>query len=136
MKKMRKMEKNTQGSNKSISDKADADSVLGGFGGLENQMNPTPNPNSLTGYKAAEMLLCAVAIILGLLYLYTDIITLDLLLPIFSFGMAVITLLRYLDTKVVGKRNGKTAKLSYLPTAFAAILTLFVIGATLVYFRG
>lgn len=84
-----------------------------------------------TKYVAAEMVLCIVAVVMGLLYLYTDTITLDVLLPAFTIGMAVITVLRYLDGKAC-KRQGFIGNISVL---FSALLTLLVAFVTFIYFR-
>ncbi len=84
-----------------------------------------------TRYVAAEMVLCLIAVVMGLLYLYTDKVTLDVLLPAFTIGMAAITVLRYLDGKAC-QRKGFIGNISVL---FSALLTLLVAFVTFIYFR-
>ncbi len=84
-----------------------------------------------TKYRAAEMVLCILAIVLGLLYLYTDYVSLGVLLPAFTVGMAVITVLRVFDAK----KSGLKGWVAYISAVFSGLLTLLVGGVTVVYFR-
>ncbi len=119
------------------------------YPGFDENMFPTDNNDSrlsvaparpFTKYRAVEMGLCAAAIILGLLYLYTDLVTLGLLLPAFSVGMAVITALRVLDGREALAKNGSTGKIgraaAYFPAVFSGFLTVVVIIVTAAYFSG
>ena len=89
------------------------------------------NVRPFTKYRAVEMALCLAAIVMGLLYLYTSAVTLGVLLPSFTAGMAVITLMRYLDAK----KSGGRGFIAYIPTVFSALLTVLVAAVTVVYFR-
>ncbi len=119
------------------------------YPGFDENMFPDAGAESQTGtrpftftkYRAVEMGLCVAAIILGLLYLYTDLVTLGLLLPVFSVGMAVITALRVLDGReAIAKNEGDTGKIgkaaAYFPAVFSAFLTVVVIIVTAAYFSG
>ncbi len=118
------------------------------YPGFDENMFPTNDANTpisttrpFTKYRAVEMALCIAAIILGLLYLYTDLVTLALLLPAFSVGMAVITALRILDGReALAKNTTSTGKIgkaaAYFPAAFSGFLTIVVIIVTVTYFTG
>ncbi len=121
------------------------------YPGFDENMFPTTDTKlpvaptrPFTKYRAVEMGLCVAAIILGLLYLYTDAVTLTLLLPAFSAGMTVITALRVLDgrealTKNIqsGSDTGKIGKAAaYFPAVFSGFLTTVVLIVTIAYFSG
>ena len=108
------------------------------YKGFDENMFPEPdekmnvgNDRPFTKYRAVEMALCLAAIVMGLLYLYTSAVTLGVLLPSFTAGMAVITLMRYLDAK----KSGGRGFIAYIPTVFSALLTVLVAAVTVVYFR-
>ncbi len=129
-------------------DKQDASEKNAAYSGFDENMfplddspqNPQMNPRPFTKYRIVEMGLCVAAIVLGLLYLYTDVVKLGFLLPAFSAGMAVITALRYLDGREAASKNqsngkvGKTA--AYFPAVFMGFLTAVVIVVTIAYFTG
>ena len=75
-------------------------------------MNQTPDPNRLnmagrpfTRYRAAELVVCAIAVVLGLLYLKTDTISLGFLLLFYCFCFLAIPVLRWLEGKKLGPRG-------------------------------
>ena len=90
------------------------------------------NTRPFTKYKIAELILCAAAVILGLLYLYTDpkLIPLSVLLPVYSLVFCAIVPLRWKDLKA----SGLTGGFAVFTTAVWAFLALAVIAATAVYF--
>ncbi len=83
-----------------------------------------------TRYKIAELIVCVIAVVCGLLYLYTDVIGLAVLLPMYALLFAAVTYCRYKDTKALGG-HGFAA---YLTTACWGFLTVCVAVATAVYF--
>lgn len=83
-----------------------------------------------TKFKAVELAVCGLAVILGLLYLYADFMNLALLLPMYCAAFASVTVLRYLDTKATGGRGF----VAMLPVVCWAVLTVAVIVATGAYF--
>ena len=97
---------------------------------LEGTLN-IGNVKPFTKYRAAELILCGIAVILGLLYLYADaLIPLGVLLPLYCVGFFGITVLRYLDAKATGSRGVFTA----LVIACWAALGIAMVIATVVYF--
>ena len=89
------------------------------------------NVRPFTKYRAAEMALCLAAVVMGLLYLYADAISLSVLLPSFSAGLFVITVLRAMDAKATGAKGF----VGTVPVVFSALLTVLVIVVTIIYFR-
>lgn len=97
---------------------------------LEGTLN-IGNVKPFTKYRAAELILCGIAVILGLLYLYADaLIPLGVLLPVYCADFFGITVLRYLDAKETGSRGLFTA----LVVACWAALGIAMVIATVVYF--
>ena len=91
---------------------------------------PVPGVKPFTKYRLAEVILCALAVVGGLLYLYTSLMPISVLLPAYTVGLGVITALRYLDMK---KSGGKGA--AYLiPVAFSGLLTILIAVVTVMYF--
>ena len=84
----------------------------------------------LTGYRLAEIVLCLVVILVGVLYLYTDMVSLWLLLPVFLAVFIAIPVLRYLDER---KRGVKGMALG-LSVGIAALPAVVVIIAIIAYF--
>ena len=78
----------------------------------------------LTGYRIAEIALCLVVILVGVLYLYTDIVSLWLLLPVFLAVFIAIPVLRYLDERKRGIRGlalGLSVGIASLPAAVVIV---------------
>ena len=81
----------------------------------------------LTGYRIAEIALCLVVILVGILYLYTDIVSLWLLLPVFLAVFIAIPVLRYLDERkrgIGGMALGLSVGIAALP---AVVVTVAII---------
>ena len=97
------------------------------------KLNVAQNTRPFTKYKIAELILCAAAVILGLLYLYTNpkLIPLSVLLPVYAGVFCAIVPLRWLDLKASGLKGG----FAVFTTAVWALLALAVVAATVVYFR-
>ena len=87
-------------------------------------------PPVFTGYRLAECMVCLAVILLGVLYLKTDLLSLWILLPVFLAAFIAIPVLRYLDEKKRGIRGlalGFSVGIAMLPA-------IVVLAATLVYF--
>ena len=81
----------------------------------------------ITGYRIAEIALCLVVILVGILYLYTDIVSLWLLLPVFLAVFIAIPVLRYLDERkrgIGGMALGLSVGIAALP---AVVVTVAII---------
>ena len=89
-----------------------------------------PGVKPFTKYRAIELAVCGVAVVLGLLYLYADMLSLSVLLPLYCVVFAAVTALRYLDTKAVGLKGF----VAMLPVFCWGFLTCAVIVATAAYF--
>ena len=83
----------------------------------------------LTGYRMAEIALCLVVVLVGVLYLYTDLVSLWLLLPVFLAVFIAIPVLRYLDERKRGIRGIALG----LSVGIAALPAVVVIVAIMVY---
>ena len=95
-------------------------------------LNVVPGTKPFTRYKVAELILCLLAVILGLLYLYTDpkIVPLDVLMPAYAAIFWIIIPLRLKDAKVLGTKGAAR----FLSVVVWVILALAVTAATAVYF--
>ncbi len=95
----------------------------------EERLNLAPPPKPFSHLKIAELVLCAVAVILGLLYLNTALVPLGALLVIYSAFFGAIPILRGVDAKKSG--GGFVA---FLPAICWGVLAVCVIAATVAYF--
>lgn len=91
-----------------------------------------PNVRPFTKYRAAELAVCGVCVILGILYLYAKVLTLSVVLPVYAVCFCVIPVLQFLDVKA----SGRTGFVNYLPPIFWGIISIAVIVATVVYYVG
>ncbi len=91
-----------------------------------------PNVRPFTKYRAAELAVCGVCVILGILYLYAKVLTLSVLLPVYAVCFCAIPVLQFLDIKA----SGRTGFVNYLPPIFWGIISIAVIVAAVVYFVG
>ncbi len=91
-----------------------------------------PNVRPFTKYRAAELAVCGVCVILGILYLYAKVLTLSVLLPVYAVCFCAIPVLQFLDVKA----SGRTGFVNYLPPIFWGIISIAVIIAAAVYFAG
>ncbi len=98
----------------------------------EDKFGVVPNVRPFTKYRAAELAVCGVCVILGMLYLYTKVLSLSVLLPVYAAAFCLIPVLQYLDVKA----SGRTGFANYLPAIFWGILSVAVIVATVAYFVG
>lgn len=132
------MGKNTGGNNEKNSENKKIDGFDENMFPHDDKFNSAPGIKPFTKFRAAEMALCAAAVVMGLLYLYADAVTLSVLLPCYSVGMAVITVLRYFDMKATNDNGANTGAgfIAKLPVIFSALLTLLVLVVTALYFRG
>ena len=83
-----------------------------------------------TGYRLAEMALCLVVILVGVLYMRTELVSLWVLLPIFLAIFLAIPVLRYLDERKRGIRGVALG----LSVGIAALPALVVGIAIIAYF--
>ncbi|MGN1408905.1 MAG: hypothetical protein ACI4XJ_01890 [Eubacteriales bacterium] len=140
------MGKNTDGNNEKKSENKKFDGFDENMFPQGEKFNSAPGIKPFTKFRAVEMVLCAAAVVIGLLYLYTDAVTLSVLLPCYSVGMAVITVMRYFDMKATNSTSANTSAntgadtgagfIAKLPVIFSALLTVLVLVVTALYFRG
>ncbi len=100
--------------------------------GPEDPFRVAPNVRPFTKYRAVEMAVCGVCVILGILYLYAKVLSLSVLMPVYAVCFCVIPVLQYLDVKA----SGRTGFVNYLPAIFWGILSVAVLVATVIYFVG
>lgn len=102
-------------------------------------MNKDPNfdPNRLnmagkpfTKYRAVELAVCGIAVILGILYLKTNLVSLGVLLPFYCLCFAVIPVLRWLE----GKQIGSAGALHWITIACWGLLAIAMLAVTIGYF--
>ena len=91
-------------------------------------MNQKGSKNSK--FRLAEMGICLAAVLFGVVYLYTDWISLSVLLPVYAVFFSALPVLRLAEAK----KNGNTGFLAVLPAVCGILLALAVIGATVLYF--
>jgi len=98
----------------------------------DDNFSVVPNVRPFTKYRAAEMAVCGVCIVFGILYLYAKVLSLSVLMPVYAVCFCAIPVLQYLDVKA----SGRTGLVNYLPAVFWGILSVAVIAATVIYFVG
>ena len=86
-------------------------------------------PNNMK-FKLAELVICMVSLVLGLIYLNTDWIPLAVLLPVYAMFFTAIPVLKLIEAR----KNGAKGVIAILPALCYLLLALAVIGATVVYF--
>ena len=84
----------------------------------------------ITKYKIAELIISFIAVAVGVVYLTSDWLTLDFLLPLYSAMFALVAFCRAADVKASGQRGF----LAYFNAFFAGVLAVAVVIATAVYF--
>ncbi len=91
--------------------------------------NPNQGPVRpvFTKYRRLEVILCLVVVLMGVLYLYTELVSLWVLLPVFLAVFTAVPILRYKDEKTRGI-HGPAVGISVAIAALPAI----VVGAALV----
>ena len=95
----------------------------------DERLNFAPPPKPFTPAKIVELALCALAVILGLVYINTDIISLGVLLPVFCVFFSTVPVLRWIDAKKSG-----AGFVSFIPAMCWGFLALCVIFVTILYF--
>lgn len=96
------------------------------------EINTVPSVRPFTRYRAIEMGVCAVCIVLGVLYLYAGVLPLSVLMPCYAVGFCSIPILQYADLRAAGKRG----IVNYIPVIFWGVISAIVIIATIYYFVG
>lgn len=84
--------------------------------------------SAFSRYRAAEMGICLLAVILGLLYRFTGWISMGTVLVSFTVGFACCLILRILEKRRLGQR------VHWFGIVFGAIFTLITLTATILYF--
>ncbi|MBE6711060.1 MAG: hypothetical protein E7579_08075 [Ruminococcaceae bacterium] len=98
----------------------------------EDRFQTVPNVRPFTKYRAVELAVCGVCVLLGVLYLYAKVLTLSVLLPVYAVCFCAIPVLQYLDIKA----SGRTGFVNYLPPIFWGVISVAVIVAAVAYFVG
>lgn len=88
------------------------------------------NGNNGMKFQLTETAICLVAVVLGVIYLNTDWISLDFLLPVYAVFFAALPILRLIEARA----KGNTGWVAALPAVCYLLLALVVIAATVVYF--
>ena len=81
-------------------------------------------------YKTAELILCGVCVIVGVLYIYAKIIPLAVILPFFAASFTLLSIFAFMNLRKNRDRNFA----SYIPAICRALLSLLIIAATVIYF--
>lgn len=92
-------------------------------------MNTNNNQNNIK-FRAAELIICLIAVILGIIYLNTELISLDVLLPVYAVFFTALPVLRLMEARW----SGNTKFVAVLPALCYLFLALVVIAATIIYF--
>ena len=95
----------------------------------DERLNMAPPLKPISKLTIVELVLGVLAVILGIVYLKTDLIPLGVLLPLYSAFFTAIPILRAADAKKTG--GGFVAYLSAMCWGFLAVC---VIGVTIAYF--
>ncbi len=95
--------------------------------GNGNNRQPAP---VFTRYRAAECIVCLAVVLLGVLYLRTELIPLQVVLPVFLAAFIAIPVLRWLDEKKRGTRGLALG----LSVGIAMLPAVVVLAAVVVYF--
>ena len=85
---------------------------------------------SLTRYKVAEMIICILAVAVGVGYFVLDWLGLGVLLPAYSAACVAVAFLRVADARTKGARGAA----AYAHAIGASVLALAVVAATVAYF--
>ncbi len=93
------------------------------------KLNIVPSAPPFSKLKIVELSACVAAVILGILYLKTELVSLGALLIVYSVFFAAIPMLRLIDAK---KSGGGFA--AYLTAILWGVLAVFVLTATVAYF--
>ena len=80
-------------------------------------------------YRVAELCICAVALLVGCLYLWTHILPLGVVLPILFVCFAIVPICRFLE----GRANGLAL---WLPVLVMGLVAVIVLVAWITYLAG
>ena len=94
----------------------------------DSKLNMAGHP--FTKYRAAELAVCALAVILGLLYLNTELVSLALLLPFYCLCFIVIPVLRYLEGRALGLKGA----IHWITISCWGLLAVAMTAVTIGYF--
>jgi len=89
--------------------------------------DPGGNRPVFTRWRLAECIVCLAVILFGLLYLQTDLLPLQVVLPVFLLAFGAVPVLRYLDEKSRGIRGlalGLSVGIAALPGLVVALALL------------
>jgi len=92
-----------------------------------NQLNMAGRP--FTKYRAVELAVCAAAVILGLLYLNTELVSLTLLLPFYCVCFLLIPVLHWLEGRALGIKGA----IHWITIVCWAMLAAAMIAVTIGY---
>ena len=87
-------------------------------------------PLEQSKYKTAELILCGVCVIVGVLYIYAKIIPLAVILPFFAASFTVLSIFAVMNLRKSRDRNFA----SYISVICRALLSLLIIAANVIYF--
>lgn len=87
-------------------------------------------PRAHSKYKTAELILCGVCVIAGVLYIYAKIIPLAVILPFFAVSFTALSIFAFMNLQK--NRDGRFA--SYISVICRALLSLLIIAANVIYF--
>ncbi len=82
-----------------------------------------------TKYRAAELCICAVALLVGCLYLWAHILPLSVVLPIFFVCFAAVPIFRLGE----GRANGLSGIALWLPVVAMGLVAVIVLVAWIAY---
>lgn len=85
-----------------------------------------------TKYRAAELCICIVALLVGCLYLWAHILSLDVVLPILFFCFAAVPICRFAE----GKAAGLSGMALWLPVLVMGLVAAIVLIAWITYLAG
>lgn len=88
--------------------------------------------NTLTIYRIIELILCAVALCTGALYLWVHILPLDAVLPILLLCFAAIPVCRYAE----GRKNGFSGIALWMPVLAMSLVAFVVLIAWIAFLAG
>ena len=83
-------------------------------------------------YRVAELCICAVALLVGCLYLWTHILPLGVVLPILFVCFAIVPICRFLE----GRANGLSGIALWLPVLVMGLVADIVLVAWITYLAG
>ena len=77
-------------------------------------------PTNFSPFKIAEMCIYFIALVLGFIFLYSSVIPISVLLPVYTLCLAAGAVLRFIDLKKSADRR----LISYIPPVLIAVLAV------------